>query len=97
MSASEDAERRARVTLSFLADPGDPVLGAALRVRTATAVLAATTSVTEAGELQLPGEPEEDALARAATRYSRPAPVISSRWRSRLKSLMPSSASRALT
>jgi DNA processing protein len=80
VSASEDAERRARVTLSFLADPGDPVLGAALRVRTATAVLAATTSVTEAGELQLAGKPEEDALARAMRK-----------WRRRL-SLVPSVA-----
>lgn len=80
MSASEDAERRARVTMSFLADPGDPVLGAALRVRTAAAVLAATTSVTEDGELQLTGEPEEDALARAMRR-----------WRRRL-SLVPSVA-----
>jgi DNA processing protein len=80
VSAGEDAERRARVTLSFLADPGDPVLGAALRARTASAVLAATTSVTEAGELQLTGEPEEDALARAMRK-----------WRRRL-SLVPSVA-----
>ncbi len=71
MSASEDAERRARVTMSFLADPGDPVLGAALRVRPAAAVLAATTSVTEDGELQLTGEPEEDALARAMRKWRR--------------------------
>ena len=34
-----DGERRARVALSFLAKPGDPVLGAALRTRTATEVL----------------------------------------------------------
>ena len=32
---SPDGERRARVALSFLAKPGDPVLGAALRTRTA--------------------------------------------------------------
>ena len=38
MTAGEDAERRARVELSFLADPGDVVL-AALRARPATEVL----------------------------------------------------------
>jgi hypothetical protein len=32
---SDDGERRARMALSFLAKPGDPVLGAALRTRTA--------------------------------------------------------------
>jgi DNA processing protein len=49
-------------------------------VRTAAAVLAATSSVSEDGELQLTGEPEEDALARAMRR-----------WRRRL-SLVPSVA-----
>jgi DNA processing protein len=80
VTAGEDAERRARVTMSFLADPGDPVLGAALRSRTAAEVLAATTSVTEDGELQLAGPPEQDALSRAMRR-----------WRRRL-SLVPSVA-----
>jgi DNA processing protein len=37
---SADGERRARVALSFLAKPGDPVLGAALRRRTASELLA---------------------------------------------------------
>jgi len=35
--------------------------------------------------------------SRTTFRYSRPASVITSRWRSRLKSLRPSSASSAFT
>jgi hypothetical protein len=40
---SPDGERRARVALSFLAKPGDPVLGEALRTRTASEVLTLVT------------------------------------------------------
>ena len=39
VAMSPDGERLARVALSFLAQPGDPVLGAALRTRTAAEVL----------------------------------------------------------
>jgi hypothetical protein len=38
-------ERRARVALSFLAKPGDPVLGVALRTRTAAQLLSLITGV----------------------------------------------------
>jgi hypothetical protein len=40
---SADGERRARVALSFLAKPGDLLLGAALRARTAAEVLVLVT------------------------------------------------------
>jgi DNA processing protein len=75
---TEDVERRARVVLSFLADPGDPVLGAALRSRTAAEVLAGVTGSDEAGNLALAGLPDGQDLSRAVRK-----------WRSRL-SLVPS-------
>jgi DNA processing protein len=68
-----DGERRARVALSFLADAGDPVLGAALRARTATEVMAAVAGADTDGGAVLESVPESAALARALTR-----------WRSRL-------------
>jgi hypothetical protein len=43
MTGEQDADRRARVALSFLAQPGDPVLGVALRARTASELLALVT------------------------------------------------------
>ena len=46
-----DSERRARVMLSFLADPGDAVLGAALRARSAAEILALTTGAGEAADV----------------------------------------------
>ena len=55
MAQGPDADRRARVTLSFLADPGDAVLGAALRSRSPAEVLALTTGASD-GAL-LPGGP----------------------------------------
>jgi hypothetical protein len=64
-----DSERRARVALSFLAQPGDPVLGAALRTRTAAELLALVTGADADGEALLAGEAEDAALARALPRW----------------------------
>jgi DNA processing protein len=66
---SPDGERRARVALSFLAQPGDPVLGAALRTRTANGLLALVTGADVGGEAILAGEVEDAALARALPRW----------------------------
>src|SRR5215469_3153608 len=66
---ASDGERRARVALSFLAKPGDPVLGNALRTRTAAEVLALVTGADADGDAQLAGEPEEAALSRAILRW----------------------------
>lgn len=71
MSASEDAERRARVTLSFLADPGDVVLGAGLRMRSATEILALTTGAGSAGDIALALDPETDELSKAMRKWRR--------------------------
>ena len=68
MSGGESEERRARVALSFLADPGDVVLGAALQSMTAAEVLAAATGTDGSGEARLtavvPGPALEKALRR---------------------------------
>jgi DNA processing protein len=66
---SADNERRARVSLSFLADAGDPVLGAALRARTAAEVLAAVTGSDADGGAVLGSLPESAALTRALDRW----------------------------
>jgi DNA processing protein len=66
---SPDGERRARVALSFLAKPGDPVLGAALRSRTPTDVLALVTGADADGEVSLVGEAADGALHRAVQRW----------------------------
>jgi DNA processing protein len=79
-SAADSAERRATVMLSFLAQPGDPVLGAALRTMPATQVLAATTGSDADGEAMLTGCALDPALARAVAR-----------WRDRLV-LLPTAA-----
>jgi len=52
---SPDDERRARVAMSFLAQPGDPVLGAALRSFSAGELLSAVTGTDEAAVLVLTG------------------------------------------
>jgi DNA processing protein len=62
-------ERRARVALSFLAKPGDAVLGAALRIRTAAEVLALVTGADPDGEALLAGAAEDAALGRAIQRW----------------------------
>jgi DNA processing protein len=64
-----DGDRRARVALSFLAKPGDPVLGAALRTRTATEVLALVTGADADGDASLVGQPDDAALSRAVQRW----------------------------
>ncbi len=66
---SPDGERRARVALSFLAKPGDPVLGAALRTRTASEVLALVTGADADGDALLAGQEEDAALGRAILRW----------------------------
>jgi DNA processing protein len=77
VSAGTEADRRARVTLSFLADPGDAVLGAALRSRSPAEILALTTG---SGDILQSGNPGPEALFKAM-----------SRWRRRL-SLVPPAA-----
>jgi DNA processing protein len=66
---SPDGERRARVALSFLAKPGDPVLGEALRTRTASEVLALVTGANADGEALLASQDEDAALSRAILRW----------------------------
>jgi DNA processing protein len=66
---SPDGEQRARVALSFLAKPGDPVLGAALRTRTPTEVLALVTGADADGVALLASEAEDSALSRAILRW----------------------------
>ena len=63
------ADRQARVTLSFLADPGDQAMGAALRSRTAAEVLAAVTGADPAGALRLTAAPEDQSMTRALHRW----------------------------
>jgi DNA processing protein len=75
-----DGESRARVALSFLAKPGDPVLGAALRNRTASELLALVTGADADGAALLADQLESDALSRALPR-----------WRDRLSEI-PSTA-----
>jgi hypothetical protein len=60
---SLDSERRARVSLSFLATPGDLVLRAALRYLPTAEVLAAVTGTDSQGELALVRQAEGRALA----------------------------------
>jgi DNA processing protein len=62
-------ERRARVALSFLAQPGDLVLGAALSRRSSSELLALVTGADADGEALLASMPEEAALARALPRW----------------------------
>jgi DNA processing protein len=64
-----DGERRARVALSFVSKPGDPVLGAALNTRTAAELLALVTGADADGEAVLAGQAEDPALSRAVQRW----------------------------
>jgi DNA processing protein len=66
---SPDGERRARVALSFLAQPGDPVVGAALRARSAAELLALVTGADADGHALLAAEAEDGALRRALPRW----------------------------
>ena len=49
--------------------PGDPVIGAALRTRSAAELLALVTGADADGEALLAGQPEEAALSRALPRW----------------------------
>src|SRR6202007_3025815 len=69
VAMSPDGERRARVALSFLGQPGDPVIGAALRPRSSAELLALVTGADADGEALLAGQPEEAALSRALPRW----------------------------
>jgi DNA processing protein len=64
-----EGERRARVALSFLAKPGDPMLGAALRTRTAAEVLALVTGADADGDALLAVESEDAPLHRVVQRW----------------------------
>ncbi len=68
VALSPDGERRPRVALSFLAQPGDPVLGAALRTMSASAVLAAVAGSDADGEALLADCTPDPLLARAIQR-----------------------------
>jgi DNA processing protein len=80
VSAGDAGERRARVALSFLAEPGDQVLGAALRSRTAAEMLAAVTGSDASGGAVLTAVAEGQELSRAM-----------GKWRTRI-GLVPSVA-----
>ncbi len=69
MTGEQDGERRARVALSFLAQPGDQVLGAALRLIPAADLLSAVTGTGEQGELALTGLALDARLVRAIDRW----------------------------
>ncbi len=64
-----DVERRARVALSFVASPGDPVLGAALRAMPASDLLAVITGAGSDGTAALAAMPPEPELAKAMGRW----------------------------
>jgi DNA processing protein len=64
-----DSERRARLALSFLANPGDPLVGAALRTRTAAETLALIAGADADGDVLLASQPEDPALSRAVQRW----------------------------
>ncbi len=64
-----DGERGARVALSFLAQPGDPVLSAALTAMSASEVLAATTGSDADGQAMMSDRVPDPALAKALPRW----------------------------
>src|SRR5690349_24734663 len=70
LTGADEPDRMARAALGYLADPGDPVLGALLRHCTAVQVVAALV----AGQHPLAGRPSEAAalagLDRALARWS---------------------------
>jgi DNA processing protein len=68
-----DDERRARVALTFLAQPGDPIMGAALQTMTPVELLAVITGADEDGNATLDHQMPDPALER-----------IMPRWRERL-------------
>jgi len=64
-----DSERRARLTLSFLANLADPVLGSALRTMSASSLLAATIGADADGEALLAGQQPEAAMTTSIERW----------------------------
>jgi DNA processing protein len=78
VSLTAGGERRARVALSFIADPGDPVLGAALRTRTAAQILAATTGTDDTGAAVLLAEDDDPALSKAMGKWRKRAGLVPS-------------------
>jgi len=64
-----DGERQTLVSLSFLAKPGDPVMGAALRTRSARELLALVTGADAHGEALLADRAEDSGLRRALPRW----------------------------
>jgi DNA processing protein len=70
LASTDEPDRMARAALTYLADPGDPVLGALLRQCTAAQVVAALV----AGQHPLTGRPQDVAalpgLDRALARWS---------------------------
>src|SRR5260370_29102808 len=66
---SRDGERRARVAVSFLANPGDPVLGVALGTMAASEVLATITGSDADGQALLVGGRPDPALGKSIVRW----------------------------
>ena len=95
VTMTPDGERGARAALSFLARPGDPVLGEALRTRTATEVLALVSGTDTDGEALLADQEEDGALGRAVQRWRDrlgeiPSPAGLAAWQeSGLRLVMP--------
>src|SRR3984885_10130635 len=73
---NREQERRARIALSFLADAGEPVLGAAPRSRSAPALLEAILGASESGAAVLLGKAEEETLTAAMGKGRRRLPLI---------------------
>jgi DNA processing protein len=78
VSRAPGDERRARVALSFLAEPGDPVLGAALRTSTAAEIFAATAGADDAGDAVLLAGREDPAMSKAMSRWRRRVSLVPS-------------------
>jgi DNA processing protein len=76
-----DSERRARVALSFLANPGDPVVGSALRTMSASSLLAATIGADADGAALLAEQEPDKPLARSIERWRARLPELPSTGR----------------
>ena len=69
VTGPDEPQRRALAALSFLADPADRALGALLRHRTASEVLAAITEDEAARQVILSARREVPGLGRAVERW----------------------------
>ncbi|MGO9297877.1 MAG: DNA-processing protein DprA [Streptosporangiaceae bacterium] len=74
MTGISGAERHARVALSAVAEPADPVLGALLRVHSPAAVAAALAAGD--GQIAPPAGGDPRAVARALQRWRRRLPLV---------------------